>query len=98
MRGQIFLNTSLTEAFCIGIVEAACAGLLVVSTKVGGVPEVLPRHMILFAKPEEDGKSTYLSSSHLVCLLFLLQFEMHGCLTTFLCYIHRLGGSIGSVD
>ncbi|KFH73798.1 phosphatidylinositol glycan, class A [Podila verticillata NRRL 6337] len=54
VRGQIFLNTSLTEAFCIGIVEAACAGLLVVSTKVGGVPEVLPRHMILFAKPEED--------------------------------------------
>jgi phosphatidylinositol glycan class A protein len=55
VRGQIFLNTSLTEAFCIGIVEAACAGLLVVSTKVGGVPEVLPRHMIIFSKPEEDG-------------------------------------------
>ncbi|KAF8941362.1 Phosphatidylinositol N-acetylglucosaminyltransferase gpi3 subunit [Haplosporangium gracile] len=54
VRGQIFLNTSLTEAFCIGIVEAACAGLLVVSTKVGGVPEVLPRHMIIFSKPEED--------------------------------------------
>ncbi|CAG8443867.1 10284_t:CDS:10 [Ambispora gerdemannii] len=53
-KGQIFLNTSLTEAFCIGIVEAACCGLLVVSTKVGGVPEVLPRHMIIFAKPEED--------------------------------------------
>lgn len=31
--------------------------LLVVSTKVGGVPEVLPAHMINFAKPEEDGKS-----------------------------------------
>eukprot|EP00158_Paraphelidium_tribonemae_P007847 Partr_v1_DN28379_c1_g1_i5_m79344 putative phosphatidylinositol glycan anchor biosynthesis, class A len=54
VQGQIFLNTSLTEAFCIGIVEAACCGLLVVSTKVGGVPEVLPRHMILFAKPDED--------------------------------------------
>lgn len=54
VQGQIFLNTSLTEAFCIGIVEAACCGLLVVSTKVGGVPEVLPRHMILFGKPEED--------------------------------------------
>ncbi|CAG8459624.1 6459_t:CDS:10 [Paraglomus brasilianum] len=53
-KGHIFLNTSLTEAFCIGIVEAACCGLLVVSTKVGGVPEVLPRHMVIFAKPEED--------------------------------------------
>lgn len=28
--------------------------MLVVSTKVGGVPEVLPKHMIIFAKPEED--------------------------------------------
>jgi len=28
--------------------------LLVVSTKVGGVPEVLPKRMIIFAKPEED--------------------------------------------
>jgi len=54
VQGHIFLNTSLTEAFCIAIVEAACAGLLVVSTKVGGVPEVLPRHMINYAKPEED--------------------------------------------
>ncbi|KAJ2176887.1 Phosphatidylinositol N-acetylglucosaminyltransferase GPI3 subunit [Coemansia sp. RSA 551] len=54
VRGDIFLNTSLTEAFCIAIVEAASCGLLVVSTKVGGIPEVLPRHMITFAAPEED--------------------------------------------
>ena len=40
VQGQIFLNTSLTEAFCISIIEAACCGLLVVSTNVGGVPEV----------------------------------------------------------
>ncbi|KAH7727492.1 phosphatidylinositol N-acetylglucosaminyltransferase subunit A [Aphelenchoides avenae] len=26
VQGQIFLNTSLTEAFCMGIVEAACCG------------------------------------------------------------------------
>jgi hypothetical protein len=32
--------------------------LLVVSTKVGGVAEVLPEHMIVFAKPEEDGSSS----------------------------------------
>ncbi|KAJ2326179.1 Phosphatidylinositol N-acetylglucosaminyltransferase GPI3 subunit [Coemansia sp. RSA 2681] len=54
VRGDIFLNTSLTEAFCIAIVEAAACGLLVVSTKVGGIPEVLPRYMITFALPEED--------------------------------------------
>ncbi|KAJ2774664.1 Phosphatidylinositol N-acetylglucosaminyltransferase GPI3 subunit [Coemansia nantahalensis] len=54
VRGDIFLNTSLTEAFCIAIVEAASCGLLVVSTKVGGIPEVMPRNMITFALPEED--------------------------------------------
>ncbi|KAF8581261.1 glycosyltransferase family 4 protein [Ramaria rubella] len=53
-QGSIFLNTSLTEAFGIAIVEAACAGLYVVSTRVGGVPEVLPKDMISFANPEED--------------------------------------------
>ena len=41
-RGNIFLNCSLTESFCIAIVEAASCGLFVVSTKVGGVAEVLP--------------------------------------------------------
>jgi phosphatidylinositol N-acetylglucosaminyltransferase subunit A len=53
-RGHIFLNTSLTEAFCIAILEAASCGLLCVSTNVGGVPEVLPPDMIYLspAKPE----------------------------------------------
>mmetsp|Transcript_11421 Transcript_11421/g.17209 ORF Transcript_11421/g.17209 Transcript_11421/m.17209 type:complete len:344 (-) Transcript_11421:365-1396(-) len=50
-RGHIFLNTSLTESFCIAILEAACCGLLVVSTDVGGVPEVLPKHMAYLTKP-----------------------------------------------
>lgn len=54
VRGQIFLNTSLTEAFCMAIVEAACCGLLVVSTKVGGIPEVLPSDMIRLADPNEQ--------------------------------------------
>jgi len=45
----------LTEAFGIGILEAACAGLFVVSTRVGGVPEVLPSNMIEFAEPEVEG-------------------------------------------
>jgi len=48
------LNTSLTESFGIAILEAACAGLYVVSTRVGGVPEILPEDMISFANPEED--------------------------------------------
>uniref|UniRef100_A0A0K0F5H1 GlcNAc-PI synthesis protein n=1 Tax=Strongyloides venezuelensis TaxID=75913 RepID=A0A0K0F5H1_STRVS len=46
VQGQIFLNTSLTEAFCIAIVEAASCGLHVISTRVGGVSEVLPENML----------------------------------------------------
>ncbi len=51
VRGDIFLNCSLTESFCIAILEAACCGLLVVSTNVGGVPEVLPVDMIMLSNP-----------------------------------------------
>lgn len=56
-RGHIFLNTSLSEAFCIANLEAAFAGLLVVTTNVGGIPEVLPNNhnvlkpMVLLADP-----------------------------------------------
>ncbi|CAM9630465.1 unnamed protein product [Heterosigma akashiwo] len=50
-RGHIFLNCSLTESFCIAILEAASCGLFVVSTKVGGVPEVLPHKLMNFAEP-----------------------------------------------
>lgn len=50
--GHIFLNTSLTEAFCIAIVEAASCGLVVVSTKVGGIPEVLPEDMIHYSSTD----------------------------------------------
>ncbi|EGN92502.1 glycosyltransferase family 4 protein [Serpula lacrymans var. lacrymans S7.3] len=54
VRGSIFLNTSLTESFGIAILEAACAGLYVVATRVGGVPEILPEDMISLANPDED--------------------------------------------
>ncbi|RDB30400.1 Phosphatidylinositol N-acetylglucosaminyltransferase subunit A [Hypsizygus marmoreus] len=54
IQGSIFMNTSLTESFGIAILEAACAGLYVVSTRVGGVPEILPKDMISFAAPDED--------------------------------------------
>eukprot|EP00055_Hartaetosiga_balthica_P015301 m.89248 g.89248 ORF g.89248 m.89248 type:complete len:500 (+) comp8828_c0_seq4:43-1542(+) len=48
-RGSVFLNCSRTEAFCMAILEAACCGLDVVSTNVGGVPEVLPPSMCRLA-------------------------------------------------
>ena len=59
VRGDVFLHPSLTEAFGTVIVEAASCGLYVVATAVGGVPEVLPPHMTVFAKPEEDGKPSH---------------------------------------
>ncbi|KAF3993141.1 hypothetical protein FT663_00965 [Candidozyma haemuli var. vulneris] len=54
VQGDIYLHPSLTEAFGTVIVEAASCGLYVVTTKVGGIPEVLPHHMTSFADPEED--------------------------------------------
>ncbi|XP_060689326.1 phosphatidylinositol N-acetylglucosaminyltransferase subunit A [Hemiscyllium ocellatum] len=51
VQGHIFLNTSLTEAFCMAIVEGASCGLQVVSTRVGGVPEVLPEDLIILCEP-----------------------------------------------
>lgn len=51
-RGQIFINTSLTEAFCISALEAACTGLKVVTTNVGGTPEILPPDMLVLSNPD----------------------------------------------
>ncbi|CAF2363066.1 BnaA10g27110D [Brassica napus] len=51
VTGHIFLNSSLTEAFCIAILEAASCGLLTVSTRVGGV---LPDDMVVLAEPDPD--------------------------------------------
>jgi glycosyltransferase involved in cell wall biosynthesis len=64
------LNTSLTDSFGIAILEAACAGLFVVSTRVGDVP---PEDMISFAEPEEDG-SFYNSISTVMWFLLNLLF------------------------
>jgi phosphatidylinositol N-acetylglucosaminyltransferase subunit A len=50
-RGHIFLNCSLTDSFCIAILEAAACGLHVVATAVGGVPEVLPPDMVTLSEP-----------------------------------------------
>ena len=54
IQGQIYLNTSLTESFCIAIVEAASAGLYTIATDVGGVGEVLPDYMVKLVKPDKE--------------------------------------------
>ncbi|KAG7665769.1 SPT14 [[Candida] subhashii] len=54
IQGDIYLHPSLTEAFGTVIVEAASCGLYVVTTKVGGIPEVLPKEITSFTEPEED--------------------------------------------
>jgi phosphatidylinositol glycan class A protein len=70
VHGHVFLNCSLTESFCIAILEAASSGLLVVSTNVGGVPEVLPPDMITLADPNVEalvmGLSMVLSSEKII--------------------------------
>lgn len=38
----------------MAIVEAASCGLQVVSTKVGGIPEVLPSNLIILTEPDVD--------------------------------------------
>lgn len=52
--GDVFLNTSLTEAFGTSIVEATSAGLYIVTTHVGGTPELLPPSMVRLAAPSVD--------------------------------------------
>ncbi|KAK6204965.1 uncharacterized protein RJT21DRAFT_117445 [Scheffersomyces amazonensis] len=54
VQGDIYLHPSLTEAFGTVLVEAASCGLYVVTTKVGGIAEVLPGHMTSFAEPEQS--------------------------------------------
>jgi phosphatidylinositol glycan class A protein len=59
----------LTEAFCIAIVEAVSCGLLCVSTRVGGVPEVLPSNLIKLCDPTPSGnhwKAILLTSLDLI--------------------------------
>ena len=62
-RAHVFLNCSLTESFCIAILEAACCGCLVVATGVGGVPEVLPPDLLFIAEPEPEALVAALSDA-----------------------------------
>ena len=50
-RGDIFINTSLTEAFGIVNMEAYSCGLICVATRVGGVQETLPPSELILAAP-----------------------------------------------
>jgi phosphatidylinositol glycan class A protein len=62
VQGHIFLNCSLTESFCIAILEAASCGLYVVSTNVGGIPEVLPHEsMMRLSEPSVSSMTKSLS-------------------------------------
>ncbi|KAI5135070.1 phosphatidylinositol N-acetylglucosaminyltransferase subunit A [Nematocida ausubeli] len=54
-QSDLFLNTSLTDAFCISIIEAAACGLYVVSTDVDGISEVLPKDMVTLVPPVFHG-------------------------------------------
>lgn len=45
-QSDVFVNTSLTEAFCMAILEAAACGCNIVSTNVGGIHEVLPESIL----------------------------------------------------
>lgn len=77
VRGHVFLNCSLTESFCIAILEAASAGLFVVSTNVGGVPEVLPPDMIQLADPNVDSLVEGLTHAILERIETVDPFEFH---------------------
>lgn len=81
VRGDIFLNTSLTEAFCIAIVEAVCCGLTVVSTRVGGVTEVLPPRLLRTALPSARAMAVALDNAIRTCEQgeAVPPFEAHDC-------------------
>ena len=51
VKGDLFLNCSLTESFCVAILEAASCGLPILSTNVGGIPEILPESMLNLVEP-----------------------------------------------
>lgn len=63
-QGHLFLNTSLTEAYCMAIVEAASCGLQVVTTDVGGIPEVLPSEWT-----DDPGKLAWLTKPNVESLV-----------------------------
>ena len=84
VQGDIFLNTSLTEAFCIAIVEGGCCGLSVVSTCVGGVPEVLPPDLIYLSEPSVKAVKDKLEEAiqDRIDGRVLDEFDVHNCIAS----------------
>ncbi|KAK2964273.1 putative Phosphatidylinositol N-acetylglucosaminyltransferase subunit A [Blattamonas nauphoetae] len=60
---DIFLNCSLSESFCIVVLEAACSGLYVVSTNVDAIPDILPHHMASFGDPTPESMTAALCTT-----------------------------------
>ncbi len=54
IHGQIYLNTPLTESFCIAVVEAVFPGLYTIATDVVGIREVLLENMERLIKPDKE--------------------------------------------
>jgi phosphatidylinositol glycan class A protein len=52
--GDIFLNPSVSEAFCIAILEAAACGAYVLTTNVGGISEILPHDFLTLSNPTSE--------------------------------------------
>lgn len=88
LQGHIFINASLTEAFCMAIVEAASVGLLVVSTRVGGVPEVSTLH--LACRLDALYACTHMHTLRVPCLILDCALLLHA-LSAFFLPTHLLG-------
>ena len=54
IHGQIYLNTPLTESFCIAVVETVFPGLYTIATDVVGIREVLLENMERLIKPDKE--------------------------------------------
>ncbi|MES1919648.1 hypothetical protein MHBO_001443 [Bonamia ostreae] len=61
IEAHIFLNGSLTESFCMANLEAMSCGLHVVTTNVGGIPEVNPDDQFTMCSPNISSMESALS-------------------------------------
>jgi len=61
---------SFRTTFTLHEVTLCFFSLQVVSTSVGGVPEVLPPHLIRLAEPSAKGTAVYITQHTVVLLLF----------------------------
>lgn len=57
-QGDVFVNPSAAENFCMALLEASSCGLPVISTRVGIAPELLKEYSWLLFRDEKDLKET----------------------------------------